>query len=106
MKSNPTKISDEFLAQLKENLVCRRVGRGMELLERQRNLPLCLIRKKRMPGVWEVVLRNGVDLGFHRPALVKEILASFSKTIRARLPPHDYLYLPVAEGMAAMATMA
>lgn len=38
MSPNSTEISDEFLAQLKEDLVCRRVGRGMARLEEHRHL--------------------------------------------------------------------
>ena len=33
MRPQLPEISDEFLAQLKEDLVCRRVGRGMARLE-------------------------------------------------------------------------
>ena len=44
-----------------------------------------------------------MDVGFQRPGLVKEIVARFSKAVRARLPLHDYLYLRMAEGMVAMA---
>ena len=37
MSPNLTEISDEFLAQLKEDLVCRRVGRGLARLEERRD---------------------------------------------------------------------
>ena len=47
-------------------------------------------------------LAQWVDVGFQRPGLVKEIVARFSKPVRARLPLHDYLHLRMAEGMMAM----
>src|SRR5207302_1924004 len=51
-------------------------------------------------------LAQWVDIGFQRPALVKEIVARFSRSIRSRLPLQDYLYLRLAEGMIAMSEEA
>jgi tetratricopeptide (TPR) repeat protein len=47
-------------------------------------------------------LAQWVDIGFQRPVLVKEVVACFSKSVRSRLPLHDYVYLRRAEGMIAM----
>jgi tetratricopeptide (TPR) repeat protein len=103
MSPNSTEISDEFLAQLKEDLVCRRVGRGMARLEEHRHLLSSFDPGRRNAAVFAGYLAQWVDVGFQRPGLVKEIVASFSKAVRARLPLHDYLHLRMAEGMVAMA---
>jgi tetratricopeptide (TPR) repeat protein len=100
--ANPEDISDEFLAQLKQDLVCRRVGRGMALLEEHRHLLTSFGPGKKNAGRFAGYLAQWVDLGFERLGLVKDIVAKFSKTARAGLPLEDYLYLRMAEGMVAM----
>jgi tetratricopeptide (TPR) repeat protein len=102
MSPNSAEISDEFLAQLKEDLVCRRVGRGLARLEDHRPLLTSFDPEKKNAALFAGYLAQWVDVGFQRPALVKEIVARFSRAVRARLPLHDYLYLRMAEGMAAM----
>ena len=103
MSPNFTEISDEFLAQLKEDLVCRRVGRGLARLEERRGLLSSFDPGQRNAAAFAGYLAQWVDVGYQRPGLVKEIVARFSKAVRARLPLHDYLYLRMAEGMVAMA---
>src|SRR6266852_913928 len=102
--SNPNSadISDEFLAQLKQDLVCRRVGRGMALLEQHRRLLSSFDPEKKNAGRFVGYVAQWVDLGFERSGLVKDIVARFSKAARARLPLEDYLYLRMAGGMVAM----
>src|SRR5450755_74823 len=102
MSPNPTEISDEFLAQLREDLVCRRVGRGMARLEAHRDLLTSFDPERKNAAIFAGYLAQWVDVGFKRPGLVKEIVARFSKAARARLPLHDYLHLRMAEGMVAM----
>jgi tetratricopeptide (TPR) repeat protein len=51
-------------------------------------------------------LAQWVDIGFQRPALVKEIVARFTRSVRSRLPLQDYLYLRLAEGMIGMSEEA
>src|SRR6266487_4658303 len=101
-KSNSAEISDEFLAQLKEDLVCRHVGRGVARLEDHRHLLTPFNPEQENAGTFAGYLAQWVDLGFERPAQVKKIVATFSKAVRARLPLHDYLHLRMAEGMVAM----
>ncbi|HUK46964.1 MAG TPA: tetratricopeptide repeat protein [Terriglobales bacterium] len=103
MKPNSTDISDELLAQLKDHLVCRRVARGMALLEEHHNLLTYFDPDKKNAGRFAGYVAQWVDLGFKRPTLVTQILANFSKPIRGRLPLLDYLYLRMAEAMVAMA---
>jgi tetratricopeptide (TPR) repeat protein len=103
MNSNSAEISDEFLAQLKQDLVCRRVGRGMTRLEEHHHLLTSFDPERKNAGRFAGNLAQWVDIGFQRPALLKEIVARFSKAVRARLPLQDYLHLRMAEGMVAMA---
>lgn len=96
-------ISHEFLAQLKEDLVCRRVAQGFARLKAHQHLLSSFDPDRTNAACFVGYLAQWVDAGFHRPALVKEIVAQFPRTVRARLPLHDYLHLRMAEGMAAMA---
>src|SRR5579884_1946470 len=96
-------ISDEFLAQLKEDLVCRRVAHGFSQLEQHGDLLSPFDPERKNAALFAGYLAQWVDVGFHRPALVKEIVARFSRDVRARLPLHEYLHLRMAEGMVAMA---
>ena len=104
--SPSAEISDEFLAQLKEDLVCRRLGRGLARLEEHRHIFIEFDPAQKNAALFAGYLAQWVDIGFQRPALVKQIVASFSKAARAVLPLHDYLYLRMAEGMVAMAEEA
>ena len=103
MSPDPAEISDEFLAQLKEDLVCRRVGRGLARLAEHRHLLTSFDPAQKNAALLASYLAQWVDIGFQRPALVKEVVARFSKAGRARLFLHDYLHLRMAEGMVAMA---
>jgi tetratricopeptide (TPR) repeat protein len=96
-------ISDEFLAKLKEDLVCRRVAEGFSRLDEHQSLLSSFDPQTSNAARFTGYLAQWVDVGFRRPALVKEILARFSREVRARLPLHEYLHLRMAEGMIAMA---
>ena len=101
--SQPTaEISDAFLAQLKEDLVCRRVGKGMARLAEHRDLLSGFDPTQKNAARFAGNLAQWVDIGYQRPALVKEVVARFSRTVRSHLPLQDYLYLRLAEGMLAM----
>jgi tetratricopeptide (TPR) repeat protein len=103
MSHRSSEISDEFLAQLKEDLVRRRVGRGMARLEEHRHLLTSLDPEQKNAGRLAGYLAQWVDIGFQRPSLVREIVSRFSKSVRSRLPLLDYMYLRLAEGMVALA---
>ena len=103
MNPQPAEISDEFLAQLKEDLVCRRVAHGFSQLEQHRHLLSPFDAERRNAALLAGYLAQWVDVGFQRPAVVKEIVVHFTHAIRARLPLRDYLHLRMAEGMVAMA---
>jgi len=106
MSQETREITDDFLAQLKQDLVCRRVGRGMARLEEHRSLLTAFDPEQRNAARFAGFLAQWVDIGFQRPALVKEIVAHFSRPTRSRLPLEDYLYLRLAEGMTAMSEEA
>ena len=95
-------IPDEFLAQLKDDLVCRRVGQGLALLESRHDLLTSFDPQSKNAALFAGYLAQWVDIGFPRFALVKEMVASFSKAQRTRLPLRDYLHLRMAAGMVAM----
>ena len=95
-------ISDEFLAQLKEDLVCRRVGRGLARLEEHRHLITSFDPEQKNSALFAGYLAQWVDIGFQRFGLVKAIVDQFSRATRARLPLHHYLHLRMAKGMVAM----
>src|SRR5882724_6694936 len=106
MNRQDSEISDDFLAQLKEDLVHRRVGRGMARLDDHRHLLTSLDPEQKNAGRFAGYVAQWVDIGFQRPSLVQEIVARFTKLARSRLPLHDYMYLRLAEGMIAMAEEA
>src|SRR6201993_5486537 len=103
MSQETREITDDFLAQLKQDLVCRRVGRGLARLEEHRHLLTSFDPEKKNAALFAGYLAQWVDVGFQRPGLVKEIVERFSRAIRAHLPLHDYMHLRMAEGMVAMA---
>lgn len=103
MSHNSADIPDEFLAQLKKDLVSRRVGRGLERLEEHRHLLQSFAPEKKNAALFAGYLAQWVDAGFQRPALAKEIVSKFSPAVRTCLPLRDYLHLRMAEGMVAMA---
>ena len=99
-------ITDDFLAQLKQDLVCRHVGRGMTCLQDHQELFTSFDPEQKNAARFAGYLAQWVDIGFRRPTLVQEIVSRFTKSIRSRLPLQEYLYLRLAEGMIAMAAEA
>src|SRR5882724_5669669 len=106
MNRQSSEIPDDFLAQLKEDLVRRRVDRGMTRLEDHRHLLTSLDPQQENAGRFAGYVAQWVDIGFQRPTLVTEIISRFTKAARSRLSLHDYMYLRLAEGMIAMAEEA
>jgi len=94
--------SAEFLAQLKDDLVCRRVEQGMANLDRASHRIGTLDPHQECAGRIIGLVAQWVDVGYQRPELVRILIARFSKADRSRLPLQDYLYLRLAEGMLAM----
>jgi tetratricopeptide (TPR) repeat protein len=106
MSNQSGEITNDFLAQLKEDLVCRRVGHGMTCLHDHGDILNSFDPEQKNAARFAGYLAQWVDLGFQRPALVKDIVSRFTKSARSRLLLQDYLYLRLAEGMIAMAAEA
>jgi len=106
MNHKPSEITDEFLAQLKQDLVCRRVGQGMARLEERHYLLTGLDPQQKNAGLFMGALAQWVDIGFQRPALVEDLVSRFTKAARSHLLLHGYLHLRLAEGMVAMSKEA
>ena len=106
MSHKSSEITDEFLAELKEDLVCRRVDRGMARLDDHRHLFTSLDPTQKNAGRFAGALAQWVDIGFQRRAVVEGVISRFSKSSRSRLPLHDYMHLRLAEGMVALSEEA
>ena len=102
MSQATREITDEFLAQLKDDLVCRRVERGMARLDKASHVLSSLDPRQENAARLVGCVAQWVDVGYQSPALVKLLVARFSRAARSRLPLQDYLYLRLAEGMIAM----
>ena len=81
MSPESREITDDFLAQLKEDLVCRRLGRGMSCLHDRQHLFTTLDPQQKNAARFGGYLAQWVDIGFERPALVKQIVARFTKSL-------------------------
>lgn len=92
----------ELLQQLRDALAVRAIGRGIEILRAHREFLDSL--DPRDAGSAELVgyLAQWVDVGFADGAFLRQALARFPQTVRARLPLQDYVYLRTAEGVVAM----
>jgi tetratricopeptide (TPR) repeat protein len=106
MSPEACEISDDFLALLKQDLVCRRLGQGMARLQEHSCLFSALDPQQKNAARFTGYLAQWVDIGFQRPALVKQLVSLFAPTVRSQLPLLDYLHLRLAEGMIGMANEA
>lgn len=99
-------IPDSLLVRLKKDIVNRRIGSGLACLEEHESSLACLDPRQRNAGPLVGYLAQWVDIGFDRPARVKELLLRFTAVLRADLSLSSYIYLRMAEGMLAMAEEA
>lgn len=102
MTQSAREISADFLAQLKDDLVCRRLEQGMARLDKATQLLSTLDPRQENAGRLAGLLAQWIDVGYKRAEPVKSLIARFSKADRSHLPLQDYLYLRLAEGMIAM----
>jgi tetratricopeptide (TPR) repeat protein len=102
--TNPqqAEISNEFLQQLKDDLVCRRVGQAMARLEKHRAILTSFDPALTNAAPLTGYLAQWVDIGFQRFDLLKDMVSRFSGGLRAVLSLQDYLHLRMAAGMLAM----
>jgi len=101
-KSPEAKISDNDLARLRDHLVSRRIGAGIDWLENHRAFLAALDPSQKNAAAFLGYLAQWVDIGFDQPSLVKDLLARFSQASRAALPLSDYVHIRMAEGLVAM----
>ncbi len=95
-------ISDSFLVRLREDIAFRRIDSGMNWLQTHSAIFDSLDPAQKNAAAFLGYLAQWVDIGFSYPGLVKELLARFSKPLRAALPLSDYVHLRMAEGVVAM----
>jgi len=101
-KSPRADISECDLARLREDLVSRRIGSGIDWLDHHRTLLAGLDPSEKNAAALVGLLTQWVDIGFDHPRLVKELLLRFPLGSRATLALCDYLHLRMAEGLVAM----
>ncbi|MGO9270573.1 MAG: tetratricopeptide repeat protein [Terriglobia bacterium] len=101
-KTPKVKISDNDLARLRDDLVSRRIGAGIDWLENHRALLAALDPSQKNGAVSLGYLAQWVDIGFDQPRLVKELLGRFSQARRSSFPLSDYVHIRMAEGLVAM----
>jgi tetratricopeptide (TPR) repeat protein len=96
------KVPERFLRQLQEDIAWRRIASGLQRLQVQRTLvDSCGLRQKGA-AVLLGYLAQWVDIGFARPALIKQLLARFPSKERETLSLLEYVHLRMAEGLVAM----
>lgn len=97
------RIPETLLDALRADLVARRVGSGIDRLEKNRSALEALHRSQRGAAALVGLTAQWVDIGFDRPAFVTELLGRFPLGSRSAIPLGDYLQLRMAEGFVAMA---
>ncbi len=100
--STQPKVSEDVLARLRDDLVCRRIESGIGWLQTHRNLLDTLEPSQKNSAVFLGWLAQWVDIGFERPRLVKDLLSRFPPSLRAALPLSDYVHIRMAEGLVAL----
>src|SRR5689334_22350604 len=96
-------IPDALLAELRQNLVARRVASGIELLDSNSHLFDTLGPAQPNAARFVGYAAQWVDVGYREEDLIEKLLARFPKNARSRLAISDYLHLRMAEGVLAMA---
>jgi len=101
-RTQSSRISEAGLARLRDDLVSRRIGSGIDWLDHHRALLETLNPLQENAAALVGLLAQWVDIGFDHPRLVKDLLSRFPPGSRAALPFCDYLHLRMAEGLVAM----
>jgi tetratricopeptide (TPR) repeat protein len=96
------KIPERFLRQLQQDIAWRRIASGLHRLQVQRTLVDSCGLRQRGAAVLLGYLAQWVDIGFARPALIKQLLARFPSKERETLSLLEYVHLRMAEGLVAM----
>ena len=95
-------ITDAFLLELRECLTQRCIRQGLASLQRQAALLNALDPRQENAARFAGHLAQWVDLGAFDPSSLHAVIQCFDTQARAHLTLNDYLYLRMADGMAAM----
>jgi tetratricopeptide (TPR) repeat protein len=100
--SRAPKVPEQFLQQLRDDIVSRRLDHGFQSLDAHRE-----VFEACAPGVKSAAallgyLAQWVDMGYASPDFIKKILKRFSGFSRDQLPLIEYVQLQMAEGLVAM----
>ena len=90
------------LARLRDDLGCRRIRAGIQILEQ-----LCPKIESLTPsypnaGTFVGLIAQWVDAGFESPALLSRLLSRFPVAVRSAMPLVEYLHVRMAEGVVDM----
>src|SRR5579884_1454097 len=96
-------VQQDLVLRLREDLAERRIASGLSVLEEHAQLLECIAPGRAGSTILLGCVAQWVDAGFDSPALIRRLLARFSKESRIQLPLIDYLHLLVAQALVAMA---
>ena len=99
-----SEITAGFLAELRDDLVFRRIGGGMRRLDEHRDLIEQFDAGAPNAVPFLSYLAQWVDVGYGDAELVRGLLSGIPQGPRARLTLSDYIHLRMTEGMMAMAS--
>jgi tetratricopeptide (TPR) repeat protein len=91
-----------LFAQLRDDLGFRRIGHGMQTLERLRPEIEALGPGCSGSGIFLGLVAQWVDAGFDGSDLLVRLLAKYPPSARAALPLAEYMHLRMAEGVIEM----
>lgn len=91
-----------LIEELTTYIARREIGRGMACLERNAALIAGLHPDQPHAGCFLGHIARWVDIGYERPALVRELLMRFNSAGRSQLSLNDYMHVRMAESLLAM----
>ena len=97
-------ITAAFLDDLRDDLVFRRIGCGMQRLDAHRDLIEHFDAAAPNAVPFLSYLAQWVDVGYGDAELVRRLLACFPQSQRVRLTLSDYIHLRMVEGLLALSS--
>lgn len=95
-------IPDELLTGLREDIIFRRIRSGVARLEAHSSIldSFNPSAKNSAQFVWRIA--QWIDIGYRDRCVLEMLLRSFTRACRSGLNLRDYVWIRMAEGMAAM----